>query len=89
MNFKTGTDKLNIVVVYRYLKNFYLQDNEMDLELTKYMKLLTNPVYLLSCFDLYFKKCIVLVEAINHNWNNFCQERMFSFCSALSHEMGI
>ena len=33
-NFKTDTDKLNIVV-YRYQNSLYLKDEEVDLELTE------------------------------------------------------
>ena len=33
-NFRTDTDKLNIVV-YRYRNNLYLKDNEVDLKLTE------------------------------------------------------
>ena len=37
-NFQTDTDKVNIVV-YRYRKNTYLKNTEMDLKLTEYKKL--------------------------------------------------
>ena len=41
VNFQTDTDKLNIVV-YRYRKNFYIKDNEVDLKLTEYQSLLAK-----------------------------------------------
>ena len=66
INFQTDTDKVNIVV-YRYRNNRYLKDTEMDLKLTEYKKLLAKRVYLLSYFDIFYKRCIVLDETIVHN----------------------
>ena len=54
-------DNLNIVV-YRYRKNTYVKDTEMELKLTEYEKLLSKRVYLLSYIDVFFKRCIVLDE---------------------------
>ena len=66
INFRTDTDKVNIVV-YRYGNNTYLKDTEMDLKLTKYKKILAKRVYLLSHIDILFKRCIVLDETTVHN----------------------
>ena len=41
VNFRTDTDKLNIVV-YHYRNNFYLKDNELDLKLSEYQSLLAK-----------------------------------------------
>ena len=43
MNFQTDTDKLDNLV-YRYRKNLYLKDNEIDLKLTEYQSLLAKRV---------------------------------------------
>ena len=66
VNFQTDTDKLNIVV-YRYRNNLYLKDDEVDLKLTEYRSLLAKRVYLLSCIDIFYKRCIVLDETTVHN----------------------
>ena len=66
VNFKTDTDKLNIVV-YRYRNNLYLKDKEVDLKLTEYQSLLAKRVYLLSYIDILYKRCIVLDETTVHN----------------------
>ena len=66
IGFKTDMDKLNIVV-YRYQNNTYVKDNEMELNLTEYKKLLSKRVYLLSYLDVFFKRCIVLDEPTVHN----------------------
>ena len=66
VNFQTDTDKVNIVV-YRYRNNMYLKDTEMYLKLTEYKKLLAKGVYLLSYFDIFYKRCILLDEATVHN----------------------
>ena len=66
VNFQTDTDKLNIVV-YRYRNNLYLKYNEPDLKLSKYQSLLAKRVYLLSYIDIFYKRCIVLVEITVHN----------------------
>ena len=66
VNFQTDTDKLNIVV-YRYRKNLFLKDIEIDLKLTEYQSLLTKRVYLLSYFDIFYKRCIVLDETTFQN----------------------
>ena len=63
---ETDMDNLNIVV-YRYLNNTYVADTEMELKLTEYEKLLSKRVYLLSYFDVFFKRCIVLDETTVHN----------------------
>ena len=66
MNFQTDTGKVNIVVChYRY--STYLKDNEMDLKLTEYKKLLAKRVHLLSYIDIFYKRCIVLDETTVHN----------------------
>ena len=65
INFQTDTDKVNIVV-YRYRNNAYLKDTEMDLKLAEYKKLLAKRVYLLSCIDIFYKRCIVLDETTVH-----------------------
>ena len=66
MNFQTDTDKVNIVV-YRYRNNLYLKDDEVDLKLTEYQSLVPKRVYLLSCIDIFYKRCIVLDETTVHN----------------------
>ena len=66
ISFKTDLDKLNIVV-YRYRNNTYVKDTEMELKMTEYEKLLSKRVYLLSYFDVFFKRCIVLDETTVHN----------------------
>ena len=66
VNFKTDTDKLNIVV-YRYRNNLYLKDSEVDLKWTEYESLLAKRVYLLSYIDIFYKWCIVLDETTVHN----------------------
>ena len=58
INFHTDTDKVNIVV-YRFRNNTYLKDTEMDLKLTEYKKILAKRVYLLSYFDIFYKRCLV------------------------------
>ena len=66
VNFQTDTDKLNIVV-YRYQKNLYLKDNELDLKLSEHQSLLAKRVYLLSYNDIFYKRCIVLDDTTVHN----------------------
>ena len=66
INFQADTDKVNIVV-YRYRNSMYLKDTEMDLKLTEYKKLLAKHVYILSYIDIFYKRCIVLVETTVHN----------------------
>ena len=66
LSFKTDMDKLNIVV-YRYRNNTYVKDTEMQLKLTEYEKLLSKREYLLSYFDVFFKRRIVLDETTVHN----------------------
>ena len=66
VNFQTDTDKLNIAV-YRYRNNLYLKDIEIDLELTEYQSLLAKRIYLLSYFDIFYRRCIVLDETTVHN----------------------
>ena len=60
-NFKTDTDKLNFVV-NRYRNKLYHKDNEIDMKLTKYEAFVAKRVYLLSCIDISFKRCIFLDE---------------------------
>ena len=78
ISFKTDMDKLNIVV-YRYRNNTYVKDTEMELKLTQYENLLSKRVYLLSCIDKIFKRCIVLDETPVYNKSKFHQEWMFFF----------
>ena len=59
-------DNLNMVVC-RYRNNTYFKDNEMELNLTEYEKLLSERVYILSYNDVFFKRCIVLDETTVHN----------------------
>ena len=66
VKFRTEIDKLNIVV-YRYRSSLYLKDNEFDLKLTEYQSLLLKRVYVLSYFDLFCKRFIVLDETTVHN----------------------
>ena len=64
--FKLNSDKVNIVV-YRYRKNTYLKDTEMNLKLTEYKTLLAKRVYLLSYIVIFYKRCIVLDETTVYN----------------------
>ena len=66
INFKTDVDKLNIVF-YRYRNNTYVKETEVELELNEYEKLPSKRVYLLSYFDVFFRRCIVLDETTVHN----------------------
>ena len=66
ISFKTDMDKLNILV-YRYRKNTYVKDTEMELKLTEDEKILSKRVYLLSYIDVLFKRCIALDETTVHN----------------------
>ena len=66
ITFRTDTDKVNIVL-YRCRNNTYLKDNEMELKLTEYKKLLAKRVYLLSYINIFYKRCIVLDETAVHN----------------------
>ena len=76
INFQTDTDMLN-VVVYRYRKCLCFKDVEDDLKLTEYQSLLAKRVYLLSCFDRFYKRCIVLDETTVNTLNKLCQPWMF------------
>ena len=78
ISFKTDMDKLN-TVVYRYRNNTYVKDTEMELKMTAYEKLLSKRVYLLSYFDIIFRRCFVLDETTVHNYSSFHQEWMLSF----------
>ena len=51
----------------RHRNNTYVKDNEMELKLTEYEKLLSKRVYLLSYIDVFFKRCILLDETTVHN----------------------
>ena len=73
INFQTDTDKVNIDV-YRNWNNTYLKDTEMDIKLTEYKKILAKRVYLLSCIDIFYKRCIVLDETTVHNQDRLWQE---------------
>ena len=66
INFQIDTEKVNIVV-YRYRNITYLKDTEFDLKSTEYKKLLAKRVHLLSYIDIFYKRCIVLVETTLHN----------------------
>ena len=66
VNFQTDTDKLNIVV-YRYRNSLYLKGSEIDLKLTEYQSLLAKRTYLMSCNDIFYKRCIVLDETTVDN----------------------
>ena len=66
ISFKTDMDKLNIVV-YRYRNITNVKDTGMELKMTEYEKLLSKRVYLLSYFDVFFKRCIVLDETTVYN----------------------
>ena len=66
VNFQTDTGKLNIAV-HRYRNSLYLKDREVDLKLTEYQSVWAKRVYLLSYIDIFYKRCIVLVETTVHN----------------------
>ena len=66
ISFKTDMDNLNFIV-YRYRNNTYVKDNEMELNLTEYKKLLSKRVYVLSYIDVFFERCFVLDETSVHN----------------------
>ena len=68
INFRTDTDKVNIVV-YPYRKKTYLKDTEMELKLTEYKKLLAKRVNLLNYIDnflnaaLYWTKQLFIIDS--------------------------
>ena len=66
INFKTGMDKLNIVV-YPYRNSTYVKDTGMELKLTEYEKLFSKRVYLLKYIEVFFNRCIVSDETTVHN----------------------
>ena len=66
VSIQTETDKLNIVV-YRYRNSLFLRNHVKDLKLTEYQSLLAKRVYLLGYIDIFYKRCIVLVETAVHN----------------------
>ena len=66
VNFHTDADNLNIVV-YHYRNKLYLKNFEFDLKLTEYQSLLAKRVSLLSYIDIFYRRCIVLVETTVHN----------------------
>ena len=66
VNFRTDTEKLNIVV-YRYRNSSYLKDNEVDLKITEHQSLMAKQVFLLSYICIIYKRCIVLDETTVHN----------------------
>ena len=63
ISFKTDIDKLNIVV-YRYRKNTYVKDTEMELKLTEYEKLLSKRVYLLSYIDVFLSGALYWMKQL-------------------------
>ena len=77
VHYQTDTDDL-IIVVFRYRKNTYLKDSEMELYMTKREKLPSQRVYLLSCYDIFFKRCLVLDETTVRKQNKLHQEWLFS-----------
>ena len=66
VGFQTHTDSVDIVV-YRYCNNTYLKDTVIELKLAEYKTLLAKRLYLLSYFDTFYKRCIVLDESTIHN----------------------
>ena len=66
VNFQNYTDKLKNVV-YRYRNSLYLNDNEVELKQAEYQSLLPKRVYLLSYFDIFYKRCNILDETTVHN----------------------
>ena len=66
VNFKTDTDKINIVLC-RYRNSLYQKDIEVDLKLTEYQALLTKLVYLLSYIDIFYNRFIVPDKTTVHN----------------------
>ena len=65
VHFQTDTVQLDFVV-YRHRNNLHLKDNEINLKLTEFWSLLAKRTYLLSYFDLFHKRCIVLDETTVH-----------------------
>ena len=63
INFQTDTDKANIVV-YRYQNSTYLNDNEMDLNLTDYKTFLAKCVYLLSYIDVFLSAALYWMQQL-------------------------
>ena len=78
VDFKTDSDKMNIVV-YSYRNNLYLKNNKIDLKLTEYWKILTKQVYFLSFIDISFKKSFVLGKTTVSMWTKLHQEWTYSF----------
>ena len=50
------------IVINRYRNNTYINGTEMNIKLTECKKLLAKRVYLLSYIDIFYKRCIVLIE---------------------------
>ena len=48
-----------VVAVYGHWNNSYLKHKEVDLKLAENKMLLTKRVYLLSCIDMFFKRCVL------------------------------
>ena len=69
-NFRTDTDKLN-VVVYKYQNDFCLRGNEIDLKMSKYEEFLEKRIHLLNYIDMLFQRCIGLDEITIPNWSKF------------------
>ena len=57
----------NLSDVYCYRNNTHFKDTEMELKLTEYKKLTSKRVYLMSYFDIFFRRCIVLDETAVDN----------------------
>ena len=65
VNFKPDRDKLNIFFTVTET-SCNSKENENDLKLTQYQKLLIKRLYLLSCIDVLFNKSIALEEKLSY-----------------------
>ena len=83
VNFRTDTDKLN-VVVYHNLNLLYPKDSRIYLKITENGKLWIERVYLLSSIYIISERAIVLDEKVVEIWNSFHQEWLYSFYWVLS-----
>ena len=71
--FKTETVSLNIVV-YCYRNSSNLKVNEVDLKLTEYQSNLAKRAHLLSYFNIFYMRCIVIDETTVHIQNTFVKK---------------
>ena len=64
--YKGDTDYVGITV-YRYRKNMYMKDSDIELKSTEYSTLLEKKKYLLSYLETFSGQFIVVEESTHHN----------------------